>query len=400
MGGRRLSGAERRPRQRQISGARPRSYRRRSGTGFLRAFYTVGMVLVIAAIAHASYGYLLTTPHFRVTSVEVKGLSKPVEDEIRQLVAAHLDATPSMITVNLGSLKRTLAAHPRVKDLKLDKVYPDQLVVTAAERAPLAILNAGGFFLIDREGFVMEEIKASQLRAYDLPYITGVPDEQAEPNNQVRGSGIERALDLVLAIRTHNKQLFEQLSEVNVGKDPVSELDNITAFMSGGMEVRFGDTNPVEKLPSLDLFIRMQREKGADPFSMDYVDLRFKNQIVFMDAPHALAKVAGVLDKVTPPPAQPKKAATASAGSSSAQSSSQSAGAARESAGTRAAGSAAPGRSAYDLAPSAGPAARAPHPPPVAQAPLRRMEAPAAETQPRRGIVGRMTNIFRRDGAQ
>ena len=359
-------------------------------------------MLVIAAIAHASYGYLLTTPHFRVARVEIKGPSKPVEQELRGLVAKYVSANPSMITVNLGTLKRTVAAHPRVKNVKLDKVYPDTLVITATERTPLAVLNSAGFFLIDREGWVMEPIKASQLRVYDLPYITGIPDEQAEPNHQVKGSGIERALDLVLALKTHNEYLFGQLSEVNVGKDPVSNLDNIVAHMKGGLEVRFGDTNPVEKLPSLDLFIRMQRDKGVDPFSMAYVDLRFKNQIVFMDEPHALAEAAGVLDKLTPPPTPQRKAAAAAPRPSTTAQPEASQSQPRATVSARG-GDRPAGRSAYDIAPGAGSGGRAAEAPrPLAEAPPPRMEAPApaAAGQPRRGIVGRMTNVFRRDGAQ
>jgi hypothetical protein len=73
----------------------------------------------------------------------------------------------------------------------------------------------------------------------------------------------------------------------------VTRLDSISAHLKGGTEVRFGDGNPIDKLPALETFIALKREQGGDPFSALYIDLRFENQIVFMERERALAMAAG-----------------------------------------------------------------------------------------------------------
>jgi hypothetical protein len=172
-------------------------------------------------------------------------------------------------------------------------------MISASEREPSGIVNADGFYLVDREGFVVERLKPSTLRKHDLPYITGIPADEVQVGEKIYNSAMLRALDLVDVLHERNPELYARFSEVNIGRDPVSHLENMTAHLRGGMEVRFGDRNPIEKLPSLDFFIRQQKDQGADPFAMAYVDLRFRNQIVFMDQATALALKAGVLDELT-----------------------------------------------------------------------------------------------------
>lgn len=404
-GGRQLSGAGRRPRRQLRSGAHARPYRRTSGgTVFLRFFYTVGLFFVLATVGHATYGYLLTSPHLRISKVEVTGLSEPVSKELRALVADYAVTHPSLFSLNLPTLQRTVSAHPRVKNVQLQKVWPDKLVIRANERTPCAVLIAGKFYLLDPAGYVMEEVKGSQLRAYNLPYISGVPMQEAEPNNKIKGKAIERALELLLVVKDRNPELYDRISEVNVSKDAVSKLDNIVVNMKdGGMEVRFGDTNPVEKLPALELFIRMQREKQIDPFSMTYVDLRFKNQIVFMDYNHGLAKEAGILDQLTAPPESTKRKESASKSSRSSDSTSSD-----DSSGDSGANPRASSASAYDMAKqTARDRATSPNSATLPQSTQPRAYSPAADNaatlrtpaqeQPRRGILGRAVNIFRRD---
>ncbi len=295
--------------------ARRRSARRggrRANAGpsaFLRVFYAVGMCLVLAAIGHASYGFLVESPYFRVARVEVAGVSEPVKSEVRGLVEDLLARNNNLISLDMRLLNEVVSAHPRVRNARIERIYPDGIVIRASERFPAAVVVAGGFYLLDDEAFVMEKVKASKLRSHQLPYISGIPSEEIQVGEKIPGSAVTRALDLVRVLKDRNPDLYKRFSEVNAGKDPVSHLDNLTGILAGGMEVRFGDTNPIEKLPALEMFIRLMKEKSSDPFSMAYVDLRFKNQIVFMETPVALAKAAGVLDRVTgeEPAADPKK---------------------------------------------------------------------------------------------
>jgi cell division septal protein FtsQ len=360
---------------------RPRG--RGQASAVLRLFYALGMCVILAAIGHASYGFLVDSPYFRVREVRVEGVSEPIRKELDSLISARLARSPSMISLDMDRLREMIAAHPRVSSARIDRQYPDKLVVRATERTPVAVLSSSGFYLLDNGAVVMEKLKPSALRSFDFPYITGIPAEDVQVGQAIPGHGITRALDLIRMLRDHNAEVYAKLSEINAGKDPVSRLENLTAYLKGGMEVRFGDTNPIQRLPALDLYVKHLREKGMEPFSMAYVDLRFNNQIVFMDNAHALAAAAGVLDKVTADPESAPKPSKPEVGVSAApHDPADPRGNPADSAPTRRG-------SAYDT-----PGAQAQR-----QPEMRAGAAPAApqgqDAAPKQGILRRMTGFFR-----
>ncbi|AXA35903.1 MAG: hypothetical protein D6691_08680 [Candidatus Hydrogenedentota bacterium] len=273
-----------------------RGRRRRSPLLFL--FYLIGTSLAVWAIAQASYQWVLDQPYFRLRTLKIVGVSKPLEDELRSLTSELLGPNPNLLAINLTKLQRDLAAYPKIRQPRVSISYPDTLLVSAAERVPVAIVSADGFYLVDREGYVVDRVRPAALREYDLPYITGIAGSEVEVGKQIPNVVLRRALELVETLRDRNPELYSWLSEVNLAKDPVAQFDNITARLRGGMEVRFGDKNPVEKLPALDFFVQQQKQQGNDPFSLAYVDLRFRNQIVYMDRATALALRAGLLEDI------------------------------------------------------------------------------------------------------
>ena len=359
---------------------RRRPRRRGQPSAVLRLFYALGMCVILAAIGHASYGFLMDSAYFRVREVRIEGVSEPIRKELDSLVSAHLAGSPSMISLDMDRLRDTIAAHPRVYGVRIERQYPDKLVVHANERSPVAVLSSSGFYLVDNDAVVMEKLKPSGLRDFDFPYITGIPAEDVQVGQAIPGHGITRTLDLIRMLRDHNAEVYAKLSEINAGKDPVSRLENLTAYLKGGMEVRFGDTNPIQRLPALDLYVKHLREKGMDPFKMAYVDLRFKNQIVFMDTAHALAAAAGVLDKVTEQTEPAAKALKPESASASGNDTSEPR---RESSGD----SSARRKSAYDTQGAAAQAQAGARAPDTA--------APRQAPAPKQGLLRRMTGFLR-----
>lgn len=276
---------------------RPSPKIRVSRRRFVRVIYAVGTILSLAAIAHVSYAFLSDAPYFKVAHVRIDGVSAPIQKELRDLSDKVLAENNNIINVNLDKLTKALGANPKITGLQLDKVYPDTLQIRATEREAAAIVSTEGFYLVDREGFVMEKLKPSLLRKYDFPYITGLPKDAVQVGEKIYNPRLGWALDLSRVLRERNSELYTRFSEIHIGTDP-THMDNLTALLKGGTEIRFGDVNPIDKLPALEFFLKKQQEQKIDPFAMAYIDLRFKDQIVFMDRPTALAEAAGVLGEL------------------------------------------------------------------------------------------------------
>ncbi|MCX7019373.1 MAG: cell division protein FtsQ/DivIB [bacterium] len=289
--------------RRKKQGAAARRRRTRPRSLFMRAplyrlLAAVVLFVALAAIGQVASGFLRDQPYFKVSQLQIEGLSKPIAGEVQSMVKTFLDRNNNIISLDSGRLVRALEKLPRVRNLKLEKVMPDTLLVRASERTPSAIVIADGFFLVDREGFVMERLAPARLRDYNIPYINGLVSGEAQAGDKVCNPNLYRALDLIFMLQENHPDLFTRLSEVNIDRDKNSHMDNFRAVLKGGLEVRFGDGNPIEKLPALEMFVNQMKEKGFDPYTMTYVDLRFKNQIAWMDRFTAIAQATGLLDKL------------------------------------------------------------------------------------------------------
>lgn len=266
-----------------------------------RLCYGVGLLAIIAAIGHVSYSFFLEVPYFNLAHLKIEGVSDSIAQELKGVIEKSVAKSPSLLKLDLSTLNRVLASHPRVRNVRFEKMYPDTLLIRAAEREPTVIVNTDGFFLVDREGYVMEKLNADNLHTFDLPHVSGLAPDEVAAGQKIYSAQLIRALDLCRALRSKNQELYGRLSEINLGCDPVSQLDSMTITLKGGMQVRFGDRNPVQLLPQFDLFAHMQRKQGVDPFSMEYVDLRFESQIVYMDRQTALSLAKEKLGLPEPP---------------------------------------------------------------------------------------------------
>lgn len=257
-----------------------------------------GLVLVLGAVGQVSWSFFSEAPYFQLSRLQIEGVADPLATELKTTLEKAISENRNLLNLNLSGVEQLLAAHPRIQNFRFEKLYPDTLILRASEREPCAIASANGFYLIDREGSVIEKIKPASLRNYDFPYITGIDSDQMQPGEKICNSRLLRALDLIRVLRERNPDLYARFSEVNIATDPISHMDNLTAQLKGGVQVRFGEKNPIERLPSLELFIKMQQDQKLDPFAMAYIDLRFENQIVYMDRATAVAAAAGVLESV------------------------------------------------------------------------------------------------------
>jgi cell division septal protein FtsQ len=265
-----------------------RTHRRRQRSRWWSAVFAICTLLALFAIANAGYRALLDSPYFKLKEIRVVGVSQDLAREVSYMVHQTLGEDPNTLSLSVRNIRQLLEQHPRLRTATVEVAYPHALVITAVERTPTAILAAEGFYLLARDGVVIQQLRPRDLRNYALPYVTGVASDLVEVGKKVPSAGLTRALEMLELLHDRNPELYSWFSEVNIRKDPVTELENVTARLRGGMEVLFGTANPSEKLALLDLYIQ-QQQQGRDPFSAAYVDLRVPNQIIYLDRMAAAA---------------------------------------------------------------------------------------------------------------
>lgn len=265
-----------------------------------KLFYGVGLILVLAAVAHAAFEAVADAPVFRIQKIRIEGLTGSLRDEVRSTAQSYLAYDSSLLNFDSDRLRELIEKNPLVGDLRFEKHFPDTLVIGAVRREPAALVCAGGFYLVDREGRVLQELDPEDLPKYDFPFFTGLPTENLHRGEKIYSATFHRALELCRLLRERNPELYELVSELNLGGGDSSgsiHEHSLTAHLRGGAEVRLGNRNAAEILPTLDLFLQILKEQKGDLAELAYVDLRYRDRIFYMDRTTYLASCAGVLEE-------------------------------------------------------------------------------------------------------
>ena len=133
-----------------------------------RAWPWLALAALVAAAAFA-----LHSPWLSVSEIEVLGA---VHSEPEPLIAAAgVGEGAILIWVDTGRLERAVAADPWVADVRVERVWPDRLVVEVLEREPVAWFEGTTWWmLVASDGTVLEVV--SEAGGGHLRAVLAFPD--------------------------------------------------------------------------------------------------------------------------------------------------------------------------------------------------------------------------------
>jgi len=191
---------------------RPRSRARHR----LRALLVLPLVATVAWVLWAS-------PLLGVRSVQVDGAVSLREGEVRD--AAGIAAGTPLLRVDVDAARARVARLPQVASVQVTRGWPDRVVITLAERVPLAVVDsAGQQVLVDAQGVLFDTITGAP-PAGVVPLA--VPDPR--PGDAATEAGLAALAALPAGVRA-------QLSGVTAttGQD-------VTLKLTDGRTVLWGD---------------------------------------------------------------------------------------------------------------------------------------------------------------
>lgn len=141
----------------------------------------------LTAAAYQQYGQLASKAGFEVKDVEVTGMERVDQLKVYDIVLAEMDR--SMPMVDIEKVRADLLQYGWIKDARVSRRLPDRLAVEIVERKPTAVWQRNGkYSLIDAEGIVLENVKASEVG--DLPLLNG---EDANRHSVALGELLDKA---------------------------------------------------------------------------------------------------------------------------------------------------------------------------------------------------------------
>ncbi len=192
-----------------------------STTRVVVAVLLVGLVLVTALIAfHRLEQFLIRDARFALNgsesapdtaAVEIAGATHTARRQIEGVFAE--DVGRSVYLLPLSDRRARLREVDWVKDASVARVWPNRVVVSIAERAPVAFLALGHsrFTLIDEDGVILP-ITAAR---FALPVLTGLRASDPLPERRER---VHRMVRLTRELG----DMTARISEIDV-----SDRDNL-----------------------------------------------------------------------------------------------------------------------------------------------------------------------------
>lgn len=196
---------------------------------------TWAIILVVFAWGAKSVNaFLLRDPRFELANLEIHGAVYTNRARIQSVFAKDFGA--SVFHIPLAERRRRLLAVDWVNSAALSRVWPSRVVVNVTERTPVAFAKlpiAGSaryrFSLIDLDGVLLAIPPRVRFR---LPVISGVTEDQTEPDRSLRVKAMQHLLDDL-------GPQAKDISEINAAS--IEDMRLITEVGGHAIELWVGD---------------------------------------------------------------------------------------------------------------------------------------------------------------
>jgi cell division protein FtsQ len=234
-----------------------------------RAVRVLLSILLVGYATYRAFDLVVSASTLQVRRITVRGNERLGSGEVLALVEG-LRGT-SILTADLERYRRRLLKSPWVAEVALRRVLPSTVEVFIRERRPMAVGRLGGqFFLIDREGVIIDEF-GPQYSEFDLPIIDGLvrtPGSGGAALDERRADLAARVIEAV----AERKDFAHPVSQIDV-----SDLHDAVVMLEGDTTLlHLGEDRFVERLQSYIDLAPTLRERVQE---IDYVDLRYDGRL-------------------------------------------------------------------------------------------------------------------------
>ncbi len=238
-------------------------------------FYpTPKQALVWVMIALGAYGVLRLGNYlmygsrfFEVERVEVTGNRYIHTEEILQ--AAQLDTDQPLFKVDVQQISARVLENPYILGVSVSRIMPATLLIDVQEREPLFYVVDKSIFMVDPDATILKKLPDMAISRH--PIVTGKTAADFQQDSTL----LREVVGLVKKIGEVDKQLFNFISEIDIGEDRGPEL----VLIHGAARVILGEEAHYQRLYVLKEFLNRAPIVEQLP-NIRRIDLRFANRIV------------------------------------------------------------------------------------------------------------------------
>jgi cell division protein FtsQ len=227
----------------------------------------LGVAASIAVVGH----WLLTSPLFAVTGVDVRGASRVSPERI--LEVSGIVHGENLWRIDPRRVRARLEELPEIRRADVVRELPDRVSIVVEERRPFTLVHAGRLHWLDEEGHVLGEERHAVVP--EVPVISGLSEDELASMRTAPGPRARAAITLIRALLRSGSTLASEISEIDM-----SRAEGPVLYTVDGVEVRLGTDEWEERLARLEGVLAQVATQDVQG-----VDLRFRDQVVLRRAP-------------------------------------------------------------------------------------------------------------------
>ena len=230
------------------------------------ALFSVTLILVGGFFVSQ---FLMASDLFRVDEVAVQGNQRLSGQQIA--VLSDIEKGVNTFDLDLDLIGRKIEENPWIQTAQVQRIFPRQVVIQVTERQPVAIINLGYLYYLDKRGEIFKVLGASD--SLDYPVVTGFDYEKAQKHDAEYAQNLRQIVELFDDIRQRPQFDLKQISEVHREKD-----GDLTLFtLRGGVRVKLGRGDYKKKIDRLEkIYARLKPKLKI----LDYIDLNVDEKVI------------------------------------------------------------------------------------------------------------------------
>jgi cell division septal protein FtsQ len=228
------------------------------------AFFTL-----TSGILYGIYRVVSKATVFSLKSIEVTTAKHLTREEILGL--AGIEPGKDLLRMNLKRMGEHILQNPWVETVRINRYFPDTVSIVIAEREPIAIVNMGFIYYLDKKGNVFKGL--NQGDKLDYPVITGFSEDELGNDPKGTKEALETTCYLLKILQEKGAFILADVSEIHYDKGYGFTL--FTA--SGALPVKIGSGDFPAKIGR---FARIYRDLLVQLPSIHYIDLDYNDKII------------------------------------------------------------------------------------------------------------------------
>ncbi|HEY5673018.1 MAG TPA: cell division protein FtsQ/DivIB [Malonomonas sp.] len=226
-----------------------------------------GALLVVGSFLAVQL--LMASDMFRIDQIAVNGGQKLSEQQLIDL--SDITAGQNTFELDLDLIGRKIAENSWVKEARVERIFPREVVISVVERTPVAIINLGYLYYLDRDGVVFKVLDAAD--KLDFPIITGFDYQKVEQRDPQVAADLQRIVALLADLQGRELFSLDQISEIH--RNPSGSLALFT--LDAGVKIRLGREDFARKIDRLERIYTQLKPRLP---ILDYIDLNVDEKVI------------------------------------------------------------------------------------------------------------------------